>query len=370
MEEFISRSLKTFHSVPISLPVEASGLQTLVSVSLEDLTQVLLPLLFYSSKHLYDHQEIKSRILIGICGPAGSGKSTLASLLVSLGNTLNSADKTLFPTRCALVSGDGYHLPNVELIERNLKSRKGVIETFHAKAFAYDLELLKSNLTMKGQVFNQPPLPPVGPPLSSRSSWADMDVNGTIWLPTYDRAVTHDPLLHSVKIDPECKIVFIEHLFVARGDGKTPLNLSTPRINPVNVSTPRINPVGGPDSESWIRILSLLDDIVLLNVPMTLCRARCLKRRLASSTNEIERDMKLEATARHYATNDAETYNDIILGDITRVSFIIEVPLPDSFLLCKDMDPLQISPASAIDALLKADQSSLFQGAKIMQNEL
>jgi len=370
MEDFISRSLKTFHSVPISLPVEGSGLQTLVSVSLEDLTQVLLPLLFYSSKHLYDHQEIKSRILIGICGPAGSGKSTLASLLVSLGNTLHSADKTLFPTRCALVSGDGYHLPNVELIERNLKSRKGVIETFHAKAFANDLQLLKSILTMKGQVINQPPLPPVGPLLSSRSSWAEMDVNGTIWLPTYDRAVTHDPLLHSVKIDPECKIVFIEHLFVARGDGKTPLNLSTPRINPVNVSTPRINPVGGPDSESWIRILSLLDDIVLLHVPMTLCRARCLKRRLASSINDIERDKKLEATAQHYATNDAETYNDIILGDITRASFIIEVPLPDSFLLFKDMDPLQISPACAIDALLKADESSLFQGAKIMQNEL
>ena len=54
MEDFISRSIKTFHSVPISLPLEASGLQTLASVSLEDLTQVLRLLLFVSSKH--NHQ--------------------------------------------------------------------------------------------------------------------------------------------------------------------------------------------------------------------------------------------------------------------------------------------------------------------------
>jgi len=348
MDLFISQSLSlpALQTLPLSLPVEASGLQSFISVSREDLLNVFLPLLYYSKQHL-DHtggvaQSSNIRVLIGVCGPAGSGKSTMASLLATLGNTLHYEDNKLFPSRCATVSGDAYHLPNQELIERNLKSRKGVIETFHATAFANDLDLLKTS--SKCQVTQQqPPLPPVGPPLGSRSSWIEIDNDNAVWFPSYDRAVTHDPVLCSIKIETNCRVVFIEHLFVARGDGTTPSG----EINPL-----------GPDPQSWMKVLSLLDEVFLLNIPMALCRARCLKRRLVGSI-EAELDSKLEATAKHYEKNDAQTWREIIVGDISRASIVIEVPLSEE-MVTSNKDALQLPPADAINALLRVESSTSF----------
>lgn len=345
LDLFISQSLSlpALQTLPLSLPVEASGLQSFISVSREDLLNIFLPLLYYSKQHLHVHGGgvEQSRVLIGVCGPAGSGKSTMASLLATLGNTLHSEDSVLFPSRCATVSGDAYHLPNLELIERNLKSRKGIIETFHATAFANDLDLLK--MKSKCQVYQQPPLPPTGPTLGSRSTWVEIDNDNALWFPSYDRAVTHDPVLRSVKIEMNCRVVFIEHLFVARGDGKTPSG----DFNPL-----------GPDPQSWMKVLSLLDEVFLLKVPMALCRARCLKRRLVGLI-ESELDSKLEATAKHYEKNDAKTWREIIEGDISRASIVIEVPLSEE-MVASDKDDLQLSPADAINALLRVESSTSF----------
>lgn len=64
------------------------------------------------------------RILIAVAGPPGSGKSSLAAALV-----------TQLPD-AALVPMDGFHLDDSVLEARNLRQRKGAVETFDAAGFA------------------------------------------------------------------------------------------------------------------------------------------------------------------------------------------------------------------------------------------
>ena len=357
LDSFVSKALSLFPILPVTFPVECSGLESTVSVSKDDLYNVLLPLLYSTKQHLNTTSTTskkRKRVVIGIAGPAGSGKSTLASLLVSIGNYIHNNDKVLLSTCCSLLSGDGYHLPNSELVEKNLKSKKGVIETFHGNTFANDLELLKSvieNVSQEEAIGSttlqeriQPPLPPDGPSLGSRSSWANIDKDGTIWLPNYDRAITHDPKLHQVQIKLDSEIIFVEGLYMARGDGTTTISGKT--CNPL-----------GPDSNAWKRVYNTLDEVILLNVPLSLCRARCLQRRVKSTPINLL-DTVIEATDQHYCRNDAVTYRDIIECDVIRATIIVDVP---SFSEINDT----MNPKDAIEVLSHIKTSSFFAGASL-----
>lgn len=62
--------------------------------------------------------------LLGVTGAPGAGKSTLAAWLLSSG------------AATGVVSMDGFHYANVELVRRGLREFKGAPETFDAEGYA------------------------------------------------------------------------------------------------------------------------------------------------------------------------------------------------------------------------------------------
>lgn len=78
-----------------------------------------------------------ARFMLGIVGMPGAGKSTFAQQLVS---ELNAYYETKI---AAVVPMDGFHLPNTILDERNLRSLKGIPETFDAEGFVAMLAELR-----------------------------------------------------------------------------------------------------------------------------------------------------------------------------------------------------------------------------------
>jgi S-adenosylmethionine:diacylglycerol 3-amino-3-carboxypropyl transferase len=129
---------------------------------------------------------------------------------------------------------------------------------------------------------------------------------------------------------------------MARGDGTT------------TISGKLSNPLG-PDSNAWKRVLNTLDEVILLNVPLSLCRARCLQRRVKSTPINLL-DTVIEATDQHYSRNDAVTYKDIIECDILRATIIVDVPS-----LSEINDTM--NPRDAIKVLSHIQTSSFFAGA-------
>jgi len=350
----------------LACDVEASGLQSRAVFPLRELRDVYLPLL-YLPRTARRRQGTRRRTLVGLVGPAGSGKSTAASILVRLGAAIG--------LRCAAVSMDGYHLPNVELVERDLRSRKGVIESIHGTALAADLELL---LEPAPAPVAQPPPPPAGPPLGARRSWAEVDADGTVHFAEYDRAVTHDPVLRAVAVPRDAELVFVEGLFVARGDGR--------RAGARADEPPPGEAVVGPDAAAWARVHRVLDETVLLAVPMQLCRARCLMRRVGNSAEAAEalaagggpldldalpaalRD-KLEKTADHYRRNDAPTWTAIVEGDAHRAGIHVVVPLPPELEAAQaaagggDIAPIEAVKALAAAEAREGGRSGAYAGA-------
>src|SRR5207249_5203212 len=72
------------------------------------------------------------RRILGICGPPGAGKSSLGAALVA----------ALAPW-AALVSMDGFHLANSELVRLGRRDRKGAPDTFDAAGYVALLRRLR-----------------------------------------------------------------------------------------------------------------------------------------------------------------------------------------------------------------------------------
>lgn len=351
---------------PLHVEVEASGLLERVSIPRAELLTFYLPLLHAFAARAA--AAAPARVIVGVAGAAGSGKSTTSGLLVALANALAlAATGAPFPLAAA-ISMDGYHLTNAELVERGLRARKGVVETIHGTALAGDLELLRAAAAPAPRA---PPPASAADPLGGRASWAGVDADGSILFPIYDRAVTHDPKLCAQAVPRAARLVFVEGLFVARGDGR-----AVP--GPLASALPPDERVVGPDPTAWARVLAALDEIVLLAVPLALCRARCLQRRLravrAEGAAAEAQAAKLAATASHYERNDAPTWRAVVEGDAHRASLIVRVPLPPALAAaCAAAagDALAVPPESIVDAL-EADSAAaeargdgIFAGATV-----
>lgn len=69
----------------------------------------------------------RKRVMVAIGGPPGAGKSTLAD---NLANALKVEGES-----AEVLPMDGFHMDNGILIERGLRARKGIPETFDVRAF-------------------------------------------------------------------------------------------------------------------------------------------------------------------------------------------------------------------------------------------
>lgn len=357
--------LTTRFGSPLRVPVVLSNLPETLSIEAADLHAVYVPLLLHFRELA---RAASGRAVVGVVGPAGSGKTSLAALLASLADAL--ADSSLDYPRTAKIEMDGYHLPNAELVELGLRARKGVIETMHGTALAADLERLQWGA--RADVAAADAAAPAGP-LRARSHWSSFDDTGALLLPIYDRAGTHDPALNAQRITPDVRLVIVEGLFLARGDGVDGAGPALPL---------------GPDASAWVRVRAALSAIVFLDAPLSLCRARCLGRRargvlaaldgadaacafavmgaVAESLRALVEE-KLVALVDHYERNDAPTYSDLQRDAAARSTLRLRIPLAPAFARAEAAaggSALRVPWPDALAALRAADggQVSAFAG--------
>lgn len=378
----------------IAIPLILSSVPETLNITLIELWSVYIPLLLWLRASAAERQTI-SPTLIGIAGPAGSGKTSLAAILATLAQAL---PPSCFP-KIAIVSMDAYHLPGKELEARGLKSVKGAIETIHGTALANDLTLFKEGVEAwtKLETFPLSPLIP-SVSLASRPSWVLRDPNDsqTLLFPEYDRLNTHDPVLGAVRVDADVRILLVEGLFIARGDGSI-LDSSLhndddlPDIGEKSVfsSQPSFltsnNLPLGPDVTAWTKVLSTLHATILLRVPLALCRARCLARRVRSvlggvemppDTSVLSLDVceRLEMTVDHYRRADAPTWAAIREDARTRATLILRLPLPlelkNEVLNMESGDALDMPWQQALKALAASSRingQGAFEGVKVVK---
>ena len=111
------------------------------------------------------------RALLGVTGAPGSGKSTFAA---GLAERLRADDVTV-----ALVPMDGFHLTQVELVQRGLRDVMGRIDTFDGVGY---LSMLRSLREEAGR---------------------------TISAPDFDRTV-EEPVPHGIEVGPDVDLVITE----------------------------------------------------------------------------------------------------------------------------------------------------------------
>ena len=328
---------------PLLVHIISSGLPETISISNAELWTVYIPLLLWFKMRATACT--RRRCLIGIAGPAGSGKTTLAALTEVMMNAMVDAD---FP-RTAKIEMDGYHLTNVELDELGLRRRKGVIETICGTALAADLVRLNLGERASADLALADAAPHVGP-LRTRPNWSIFDSDdGALWFPDYDRLGTHDPRLRARRVSPDVRLVIVEGLFIARGDGgggALPL---------------------GPDADAWARVRACLDEVVMISAPLSLCRARCLARRartLLPAEGEPY-DALLVGVTDHYRRNDAPSWHDIN-ADASRSTLRLKIPLAPSFASAEAEagDALDVPWHVALEAL-KATAHNPFEGLTV-----
>jgi hypothetical protein len=212
------------------------------------------------------------------------------------------------------------HQTNAWLGARALKPRKGCIETINGAALAADLALagrrggaLAAAAAALGADRPQPPPPPRGPPLEERAFWAELRPCGTLALPRYDRAGTHDPALGAEEVAPDAAALVVEGLFLGRGDG---------------AHGGGCDPVGGAPG-AWAAVRAELADLVALSPPLALCRARVLARRMRAAPPErAAAAAHLAAAEQHYARADLPTFLEL-RRDAARASLVLRVALPE-----------------------------------------
>ncbi|PSK82156.1 fructokinase [Limimaricola soesokkakensis] len=108
-----------------------------------DLTAYINPL----AEMIHEAAAKKPRVIVGVAGAPGSGKSTLASELA------RRLERQKLKAR--IVPMDGFHLDNVVLDQRGLRTRKGAPETFDARGFVLLIKRLARGEEVVAPVFDR-----------------------------------------------------------------------------------------------------------------------------------------------------------------------------------------------------------------------
>ncbi len=197
------------------------------------------PLISRLTNQLIDLPHEAARYLLGITGPPGSGKSTLADQLAARLNTTSDLCEA-FPLSSAIsvvLPMDGFHLTNAELDGRNLRTRKGSPDSFHADAFISLLHFIRS------------------------------DPRSSIFAPRYSRDL-HEPVSDDLTIPPQTPLIIVDgnYLLLRR--------------------------------EPWSRIKPLLDETWYLDLDLDKCMDRVRNRHVAGGTSSDLADTRIKTNDR------------------------------------------------------------------------
>jgi pantothenate kinase/fructose-1-phosphate kinase PfkB-like protein len=264
----------------LRISVSVSGLAHAITFSPQLLMQYYLPLVVLL--HHWSTQAgcpaglggVPARLLVGLVAPAGAGKSTLAALLVALGNqwwALRSGEET--GEYFAALSMDAYHLSNAVLVARGLKANKGRIDTMDGEGFAADLRLLRVDGSTAAAMdatggSGAKPWPEAG-----RPGAAQLAADGSVLLPEYDRAVTHDPVPGVVRVTSAHRVVLVEGLYLCAAGGVEGTTGAAAQE---------------PVPEAWADVRAALDRVIFLDVPLAVCRERTVSRKVAGGVPRAE----------------------------------------------------------------------------------
>lgn len=304
LHEMMDGALKAGEGRPLELQLKVSGLDTTLRLSEEEVWQVHIPLLVLLADTAISAQrrggETPARAIVGIAGAAGSGKSTLAQALRAIGGVWHArmcaaasrpSDGAIFGAYASafidsgnsnsrddstggiitkggfieVLSMDAYHRTNADLDAAGLRGVKGRIDTIDAAAFARDLRSLRTG--------------------------AGADCDGTLWLPEYDRAVTHDPQPRCIRVRAHHSVVLVEGLYLcsAGKDGPAP--------DASGASAPH---------PAWGDVRACLDWVAFLDVPLEVCKARAGARKSTRGGR-----MSLGAANEHFDRVDAPVWRDL-----------------------------------------------------------
>ena len=287
----------------VAINLEVSGLPTVLAVPVEDIWSTYLPLVVLSAS--CSARQGGQRVIIGFAGAAASGKSTLCQLLRRIGNAWHSV---MMATDCGVdeyrrafgndgsqtpcddaaelftvLSMDAYHRKNADLAAAGLSGVKGRLDTIDALAFAEDLGRVKRAITAAG--------------------------GETLWLPEYDRRITHDPVAGVIPVTPAHRVVLVEGLYLLSGRPETPVSGGEREGAPAadDHSSP-LQP-----HPAWMAVRTCLDVAVFLDTPLELCRSRAVMRKAGLTGactssgyggSSAKPRMSLEASEAHFERVD------------------------------------------------------------------
>lgn len=219
--------------------------------------------------------------IVGVVGGAGSGKSTFCEILCA---RLNGATWNL-PS--VTIGMDGYHFPNAHLKARGLMPKKGSLETIDSGSIRNDFARFflaqrspSSSATEPGQRGEdeaqlEPAKEPSAAAAADDAGACALSKAGVLTFPIYDRNL-HDPIQDKIIVDLDYhKVVLFEGLHLLTDD-----------------------------HGNWEAIRTLFHGLIVLQVPLSVCEERVVRRKVFGGKSEFE-------ARNHWANTDLQIHEQI-----------------------------------------------------------
>jgi len=170
----------------LEIDLELSGLLERVKITNEFVDNVLFPAIELVRAELRETELSGERKIVAIVGPPGVGKTSLTNLLTLYFQEHGEGQRD-GEQRVASLSMDAYHLPNLVLEARGLRSQKGQAATMDGESLRQDIDRLR---------------------ISPRIN---------VSLPVYDRS-KHEPVADALRIHKSIDVVLIEGIHLIRSE--------------------------------------------------------------------------------------------------------------------------------------------------------